>query len=341
MAVNENPPAEIREALHRMGLLERGATAQGARLTGGVSSDIWRIDLPSGPVCVKRALAKLRVAADWRAPVERNLYEARWMRTPMPRCPAAAPALLGQDARLGVLAMQYLPPDHYRALEDAAARRRRRSGVRRARSAATLARIHAATAARSARSPANSRPMRSSSTSGWIPICSPPARAHPDLAAALDALVDATAGTTRRAGARRRQPEEHPRRPARPGVPRRRVRVVGRPGVRPRVLPQSPAAEMPLDAGGDRGLPRLLRRARRRLPRAASTGSRRRRSKRAPRACCRGCCSRASTASRRSSTSPTKPRSDRGAPRRARAAARARSTRLGDVARGMGEGARA
>ena len=49
-------------------------------LTGGVSSDIWRIDLPTGPICVKRALAKLRVAADWHAPVERNRYEARWMR---------------------------------------------------------------------------------------------------------------------------------------------------------------------------------------------------------------------------------------------------------------------
>ena len=39
-----------------------GATG-GERLTGGVSSDIWRIDLPSGPICVKRALEKLRVAA--------------------------------------------------------------------------------------------------------------------------------------------------------------------------------------------------------------------------------------------------------------------------------------
>ena len=25
-------------------------------------------------------MAKLRVAADWRAPIERNVYEARWMR---------------------------------------------------------------------------------------------------------------------------------------------------------------------------------------------------------------------------------------------------------------------
>jgi len=89
-----------------MGLGEGG---RGERLTGGVSSDIWRIDLPSGPICVKRALAKLRVAADWHAPVERNLYEARWMRHAL----GFAPALLGQDEESGALAMAFLSPDDH------------------------------------------------------------------------------------------------------------------------------------------------------------------------------------------------------------------------------------
>ena len=44
-----------------------------------MSSDIWRVDLPPGPVCVKRALARLQVKADWRAPVERSGYEAAWI----------------------------------------------------------------------------------------------------------------------------------------------------------------------------------------------------------------------------------------------------------------------
>ena len=45
-------------------------TLTGVALTGGVSSDIWRIDNSlRGPVCAKRALAKLRVAADWQAPL--------------------------------------------------------------------------------------------------------------------------------------------------------------------------------------------------------------------------------------------------------------------------------
>jgi len=41
-------------------------------LGAGVSSDIWRVDLASGPVCVKCALPRLRVAQVWEAPVERS-----------------------------------------------------------------------------------------------------------------------------------------------------------------------------------------------------------------------------------------------------------------------------
>src|SRR5258708_31400927 len=65
----EMVPHEIGEALLRMGLAS--GEVSGERLTGGVSSDIWRISLPGGPICVKRALGKLPVSADWQAPRER------------------------------------------------------------------------------------------------------------------------------------------------------------------------------------------------------------------------------------------------------------------------------
>jgi hypothetical protein len=45
MAMHETPPPEIIDALRRMGRLAPGTNARGERLTGGVSSDIWRIDL--------------------------------------------------------------------------------------------------------------------------------------------------------------------------------------------------------------------------------------------------------------------------------------------------------
>jgi aminoglycoside phosphotransferase (APT) family kinase protein len=106
-------PPEFAQALREMGLASDEAL-RGEPLTGGVSSDIWRIDLPQGPVCAKRALAKLRVAADWRAPIERNQYEARWMQVAEAAVPGSAPRVLGQHAALGVLVMSYLPPAHHR-----------------------------------------------------------------------------------------------------------------------------------------------------------------------------------------------------------------------------------
>jgi aminoglycoside phosphotransferase (APT) family kinase protein len=141
----EMPPKDIIDALDRMHLLN-GATPKGEPMAGGVSSDIWRIDLPSGPICIKRALAKLRVATDWQAPVERNIYEARWMRAASRAVPHAAPELLGQDEATGTLAMTYLPTGSY-TLWKAQLRDGQVDVAFAVSVASTLARIHAATAA--------------------------------------------------------------------------------------------------------------------------------------------------------------------------------------------------
>ena len=106
-------PTEFVRALNELGL-SNASSLLGTPLTGGVSSDIWRIDTEKGAVCAKRALSKSRVKADWYAPVERNLYEARWLQVAQQACAACAPELLGQHPALGVLVMQYLEPDHYR-----------------------------------------------------------------------------------------------------------------------------------------------------------------------------------------------------------------------------------
>ena len=144
------------------------------------------------------------------------------------------------------------------------------------------------------------------------------ARAHPDLAPQLEGAGRDDAGQQACPGAWRCQPEEHPVRAGRPGVPGCRVRVVGRSGVRSGVLPQPPAAEMPVDAARARRLPGVLRRDGATLTAPASTGSRRTRWKPAPRICCRDCSWRGWMASRRSSTSP--PNADKDRVRRVRAA---------------------
>jgi aminoglycoside phosphotransferase (APT) family kinase protein len=193
--VQTNPPAEIMDALRRMGLLAAGGTASGEVLTGGVSSDIWRIDLPSGPVCVKRALAKLRVAADWQAPVDRNIFEARWMRRANAAVPGAAPALLGQDAASGSLAMQFLSPaDHplwKNQLRDGVADPAFAAAV-----ADRLVRIHATTAA----DPGVAADFPTDAMFRAIrlePYLLATARAHPEVAPQLEALVATTQANKR------------------------------------------------------------------------------------------------------------------------------------------------
>ena len=101
----------LADALRRMGLVGAEERPRFQPLEGGVSSDIYRVGTASGPVCVKRALARLKVEADWRAPVERNGSEAGWLAAVNALLPDAAPRLLGQDRQAGALAMAWLEPE--------------------------------------------------------------------------------------------------------------------------------------------------------------------------------------------------------------------------------------
>jgi aminoglycoside phosphotransferase (APT) family kinase protein len=194
------PPPDILDALRRMGLLAPGTTPPsppptGEPLTGGVSSDIWRIDLPRGPICVKRALAKLRVAADWQAPVERNLYEARWMRRANAAVPGATPALLGQDPTSGALAMQYLTPADHPLWKDQL-RDGHADPAFAAAVAQRLVRIHAATAS----DPTVAAEFPTDAIFHAIrlePYLLATARAHPDLAPELKTLAETTQANKR------------------------------------------------------------------------------------------------------------------------------------------------
>jgi len=140
-------PPEFARALRDLGLADMQEALTGEPLTGGVSSDIWRIDTVRGPLCAKRALPQLRVAATWRAPIERNRYEARWMHAANAAVPGSAAQPLGQHERLGVLVMSYLDPAAHplwkQQLRDGVASLDTACAV-----GATLGHIHAHTAAR-------------------------------------------------------------------------------------------------------------------------------------------------------------------------------------------------
>jgi 5-methylthioribose kinase len=82
--------------------------------SGGVSSDIWRVDGPHGTCCAKRALPRLKVAGDWRAPTRRNAEEAKWLRFAAIVAPEQVPRVLAEDADEGVLLLSWFDPAEWR-----------------------------------------------------------------------------------------------------------------------------------------------------------------------------------------------------------------------------------
>ena len=187
--------AEVTGALQRLGLMRPGERPRFVRLTGGVSSDIWRVDLECGPVCVKRALPKLRVEQDWFAPVERNAYEAAWMLRAAAVAPEAVPELLGQDPEAGVLVMAYLEPADHRQWKADLRAGHADPDVARA-VGDRLVRIHAATA-HDPEVAAQFATDRIFYDIRLEPYLVASARAHPDRAEALQSLVEVSAGTRR------------------------------------------------------------------------------------------------------------------------------------------------
>jgi len=113
VAGSDAPHPQLLAFLEAHGLARAGEHARWTALRGGVSSDIWRVDVGDRVFCVKRALPKLRVAQDWHAPVARNAYEWTWLCFAARVCPTAVPRPLAHDPSLGVFAMQFLEPqDH-------------------------------------------------------------------------------------------------------------------------------------------------------------------------------------------------------------------------------------
>ena len=107
------PDQPLIDFAREAGLTRAGDDGRWSPLGGGVSSDIWRLDAGGRSYCVKRALGRLRVAADWTAPTSRNLYEWRWFKTVGERFPDFVPAMVALDETRGVLAMDFLEPaDH-------------------------------------------------------------------------------------------------------------------------------------------------------------------------------------------------------------------------------------
>lgn len=81
------------------------------RFEGGVASDLRIIEGPDGPVVIKRARGKLRVAADWFSDPARSLVEAAALQAMAELMGSAhVPRVLWTDAARNEFAMELVPP---------------------------------------------------------------------------------------------------------------------------------------------------------------------------------------------------------------------------------------
>ncbi|MCM5569592.1 phosphotransferase [Burkholderiaceae bacterium FT117] len=189
-AGGDDVAARISAFLAAHGLAEAGETVRCTPLEGGVSSDIWRVDTRRGTVCVKRALPRLKVAADWRAPTSRNAYEWAWIRFAARHVPQAVPEPLAHDPQAGLFAMAYLDPERHPVWKRQLLDGRVEPATARA-VGEVLGRIHAASAhdpALAAEFPtlANFHALR------LEPYLLATASRHPDLASRLESLAERT-----------------------------------------------------------------------------------------------------------------------------------------------------
>lgn len=185
--------SERDEFLYRNGLCARGASPVWTMLAGGVSSDVWRVDLPTRAICVKRALARLKVESDWRAPVSRNAYEWKWLEFAASVIPHNVPEPLAADPDAGMFAMSFLDPDAFPVWKV----RLMLGNVDQAAAATVgrlLARVHGASAGQDAIAQAfdtteNFYALR------LEPYFEATAAHHPDVAAVLKSIVAQLSGT--------------------------------------------------------------------------------------------------------------------------------------------------
>ena len=138
---------DLMTALRDMGLIGKDESCAIRALPGGVSCDVFAVEADGRLFCVKQALDKLRVAAQWHAPPDRSHAEVAWMQFVAKIDPRWVPQILGEDRARHLFAMEFLPPETYPVWKSLLAAGRADAGFA-ARVGEAVARIHAATAGR-------------------------------------------------------------------------------------------------------------------------------------------------------------------------------------------------
>jgi len=107
------PDRELMAFVIAAGLAGDASETRWTPLSGGVSSDIWRVETKATAFCVKRALPQLKVESEWHVPVGRNAYEWDYLQVVDAIAPGHVPRPLAHDPGRGIFAMAWLAPENY------------------------------------------------------------------------------------------------------------------------------------------------------------------------------------------------------------------------------------
>lgn len=189
------PAKIVADFLQAAGLVEDSSQARLTPLTGGVASDIWKVESEGRVFVVKKALAQLRVAQTWLAPVSRNASEVDWLKEAGRIVPGAVPEILASDAEAGIFAMSYLDPADHPVWKQELRAGRADPGFA-AKLGQVVAAIHAGTQGSSevARRFSNDATFHSIRIEPYLEAT---ARVHADLAGQLAALASETLAAKR------------------------------------------------------------------------------------------------------------------------------------------------
>ncbi|HEY8050751.1 MAG TPA: phosphotransferase, partial [Ramlibacter sp.] len=186
--------AAMRRIFVSLGLAAADEDVHAQPLAGGVSSGIYRVDLRSGSYCLKQALPQLKVAKEWKVPVERVFSEIDYLRTVEGIVPGHVPRVIGHDDATKSFVMEFLGPEFRNWKAELLAGRVDPHVA--ASVGDVLGRIHAATADRDdiARRFATDDNFHAIRLEPYLVESS---RVHPQLAHVLLALVERTARSRR------------------------------------------------------------------------------------------------------------------------------------------------
>ena len=171
-----------------LGIAHPGDVVRVEPLTGGVASDIAKVELRDRTICIKFALPKLKVKADWFAPVHRNAAEYAWLEVAAAVMPDSAIQLFGRSASQHGFAMEFLSGANVYLWKAALLAEKRGQGEA-ARVADMLGRIHAA----SAEPEFDTSPFQNRDDFFAIriePYLTYTAGVHPELAREINALAN-------------------------------------------------------------------------------------------------------------------------------------------------------